>query len=239
MRRSLSQLTIVALFAGLVFGCASTRSSRKVELSGFLGDYRQLVPGPRGGAQMRYINPEFDVAAYPKLMLDPISVYTSKKGRLSLEKPEVLKAVVDYLDATVRKELQEGAFELVDRAGPDTLRMRIAITDAQASRPLRDLTSSVLPYGIALNVGVRVFTGKNRGVGEARLEMELLDSTTHERMAAAVDARSGTKNPTGLFDGWNDVKKAYDYWARKMADDFISARQERSDRSSPKDHISH
>jgi hypothetical protein len=55
-------------------------------------------------------------------------------------------------------------------------------------------------------------------VGSATGEIELLDSSTGKRLAAAVDGRGGTKY-TGKFDKFgklNDTKDACDYWAQRI-----------------------
>ncbi len=45
--------------------------------------------------------------------------------------------------------------------------------------------------------------------------MEGRDSITNERLAAAVDARAGTKGITRAFSKWADVQAALDYWAER------------------------
>jgi hypothetical protein len=57
-------------------------------------------------------------------------------------------------------------------------------------------------------------SGDNLGTGEAGTEIELLDSLTGERLAAAMDRRQGGK---GVFRGkWEDTKEAFDFWAKRF-----------------------
>jgi hypothetical protein len=59
-----------------------------------------------------------------------------------------------------------------------------------------------------------VATDENVGTGEAATEMEVLDSVTGERLAAAVDRRQGGKM---AFRGkWTDAKDAFDFWAKRF-----------------------
>ena len=49
-------------------------------------------------------------------------------------------------------------------------------------------------------------------VGSATVEVEILDSITDVRLAAAVDQRAGTKSLGTLLEKWGDVKKACEFW---------------------------
>lgn len=53
--------------------------------------------------------------------------------------------------------------------------------------------------------------------GDSQAEMEMLDSVTNERIAAAVDRQSGGKSLMTKFDSWGDVKGGMDAWAVQMA----------------------
>ena len=206
-------------------GCATTHKMRKVKTSGFLKDYSILKPVEGADrAQLLYVKPGFNMLGYENLLLDPITIWAAEKSKLSKQEPKALSGLANYLDASTRKELSQ-VFTLTDKAAPGTLRMRLAITEAQASRPMLDLTSTVLPYGLALSSARKIFLGKHGSVGEARIEMELLDSETGELLAAAVDARAGTKAFQGKFDRWDDVESAYGTWAKRMRVRFAEGRE--------------
>ena len=57
----------------------------------------------------------------------------------------------------------------------------------------------------------------------AEAEMELLDSMSSERLAAAVDSRRGGKPASRGV--WEDTKDAFDYWARRFRERLDAARQ--------------
>lgn len=46
------------------------------------------------------------------------------------------------------------------------------------------------------------------------MEMEVLDSMTNERLAAAVDTRSGGK--LAGWSKWGAVKEAFEFWAKRL-----------------------
>ena len=68
-----------ALAAGIVLlsGCPTTRQTRTVEESGFLGNYSQLHEGGTGEAQLVYIKPGVAWTRYTKMMIDPVTIWTS------------------------------------------------------------------------------------------------------------------------------------------------------------------
>jgi len=49
------------------------------------------------------------------------------------------------------------------------------------------------------------------------VEAELLDGQTGQRVAAAMDARAGTKAIRTKFNNtWSDVKLSFDWWAQRF-----------------------
>jgi hypothetical protein len=53
-------------------------------------------------------------------------------------------------------------------------------------------------------------------VGAAAVELEITDSLSGRRLAAAVDERWGTKAMRGGILEWSDAKEAFDYWAKRL-----------------------
>lgn len=206
-------LALACLACGFA-GCASTSQARKAETSGFLRDYAPLRPGAKGEAQLLYVNPSAKFGAYKNILMDPIVVQAvSPDSALSKVPEEELQSIVDYLDATVREHLQ-GDYAFVTAPGPDTMRLRIAITEAKGANVALSAVSMVVPGGSAINALQKSVTGASTGVAEAACEMELLDSHKGERLAAAVDSRAGGK--LNSFSKWQGVKDAYDYWAERL-----------------------
>ena len=207
-------ITLVGISLFFITGCKSTLQTRKVETSSFLGDYSQLEKGTGDEAQMVYIDPRVDFAQYTKILMDPVKFYSDKDSKIEGEDK---KRIVDYLDATIRDQLKTD-YTFVDEPGANAMRLRIAITEAKGSKVVLDTISSIMPPAIALGLIKQVATGTNLSVGKASIEMELQDSLTGKRLAAAVDERAGQKY-TGKFDKFNKyhaVKDAFDYWAQKL-----------------------
>ena len=224
MNRIVTKIT-VATFAVLAmaltsaqFGCKATYQERDIAPSGFLKDYSELKPGTGDEALYRYIKPGVDWKKYTKIILDPISIYKTPDSDLNGIPEEELKSLADYLDATIREHLKND-YTFVTTPGPDTMRIRTAITQASGASVGLNVVSSVVPIGIALANVTKLVSGKYPFVGQAGIECEFLDSMTGTRLAAAMDARAGSKTwvAGNKFASWSDAKSAFDFWAERAA----------------------
>ncbi|MCE5230054.1 DUF3313 domain-containing protein [bacterium] len=210
--RSIS-IVCALVCAALMAGCGTYRMSR-YEPSGYLGDYSMLKPGDSDQAQLLYVNDAIDFSRYDNIYIRPIDLYDPKGTDLSKLKPEDRARLREMLDAALRKEL--GAdYELVDAPGPGTMTLKVAVTEARPSKPIRNIISSVLPIGLAISAVKRVLFGTHVAVGHAAIEAEL-DDANGRRLAAAVARRAGRKWGAGNFSSWGDVDSAFNYWARQL-----------------------
>jgi hypothetical protein len=220
-RRATALAAVTAVAVALLSattGCKTTRQARSVEESGFLGDYSQLQKGTGDQAKLVYINTNADWNKYTKIYIAPVELWkgdetNSPLGELS---PENQKMLVDYLYTSLNNELQK-SYTIVDKPGADTLVLRTAITEVGKTGPVRNLLTTIVPFGIAANLLKTAAFGKGIGVGDAQVEAEVLDGATNQRLAAAVDRRVGTKALRTKFDGtWGDVKLSFDYWSERL-----------------------
>ena len=125
------------------------------------------------------------------------------------------QVLVDYLDSSLRHALAKD-YRLVDRPGAGTLRLRVAITEAEGSTVPMDALSTVVPQMRALSTAKRVATGTAAFVGKAGVEGEIQDSLTERRLAAAVDRRVGQQSTQGVLNTWDDVQRSFDAWSERL-----------------------
>jgi hypothetical protein len=193
-------------------GCAAG-GMKKVEKAGFLDDYSQLKPGGEDRAAMVYIKPGVDLKPYDKIMFERVTVMLSPDADYKVVDPALLKELTDYYQNALINAVKDG-YQVVDQPGPGVLRVRAAITDVKPSKPVANTMSSIIPIGMAVAAVTKVASDDNVGTGEAATEIEVLDSVTGERLAAAVDRRQGGKM---AFRGkWTDTKDAFDFWAKRF-----------------------
>ena len=124
-----SSLCLLLLVLSLsMAGCARTRQSR-ADKSGFLGDYSQLREGVGDEAQLVYVNPDADFPKYDKILLESVSLYATDGTDFSRIPDETQKLLTDHFYKAFHDQLKED-YEIVTAAGPNTLRVRVAITEA-------------------------------------------------------------------------------------------------------------
>ncbi|MGP0594413.1 DUF3313 domain-containing protein [Nitrospira sp. T9] len=204
---------ILAIFLFLLQGCAGTQQRRDVVKTGFLsgGEQAMLTEGKDNEALLRYINPDTDWRSYDKVMIDSVTVWKDKETQDVA--PEDLRMLTDFLYGQLHDALSLD-YTMVSQPGPGVMRIAVAITEAEASSPVMDTVTSIIPQTRILT-GVKglVVGGKPGFVGTAGLEAKVTDSQSGKILALAVDRRGGTKNLSGMTNEWNDVEEAYTYWA--------------------------
>ena len=219
--KSLAGLLAAALLFGGLTACRTTHqvSQSPKEFSGFLGGYSELQRGEKGEANYLYIDKSVNFARYTKIYIKPVELWKSDEpdsalGRLS---PQNQQLLVDYFHTALVDGLEKD-FQIVNYGGPDVIVVRAAVTEARKSKPVLNLVSSVVPMGMALSFTKQLITGTGTGVGYVMVEAEFTDGQTGQRIAAAVDARAGTKALRTKFNStWGDVKLAFDWWAQRVA----------------------
>lgn len=209
---------LIVFICTICVACATTYQTRSAATSGFLSDYSQLKEGKGDQALMVYIDEDVNFDLYDKIIIDPVRLIASEDSDMAEVSEEGLQAIADYFYNRLKDQLSQ-KYKIVTEPGPNTMRLKVALSDVEGSNVFMDTTSSIVPIGMALSMIQKVATGKSMGVGSATGEMEMIDSVTGKRLIAAVDGRAGTKY-TGKFDKfseWKDVKDACDYWAERIA----------------------
>jgi len=202
-------MLLIALFAG----CAQNKQARKVGTSGFLGDYSMLQEGKAGEALLLYLNPNADWASYDKILFESVTIWHGEDSKLDDVPKNDLQHLANYLHTAIVTKLRTD-YEIVKEPGPDVLRVRMAITDAEKSKDVLDVFLTMEQQDLHLP-GDKVMTVDASSVaGRVEIEGEITDAKSGVMLAAAVDNRSGSKSD--LKVSWNDVEQAFQYWAERL-----------------------
>ena len=216
-------IVFVFISALLVSFSANAAEMKK---SGFLSDYSGMKKGPSGGADWVYIKEGVDLAKYKKVMVDQVTFFLKDDAKYKGIQQEDIKELTDAFDNAVRENIGK-YYELADQSGPGVLRIRVAITDLIPNNPGMSAVTTVMPVGLGISMLKKAVTGKHSGVGETCMEMEVLDSLTNERIAAAIDEYSGGKL-SGLKK-WGSTEEAFKFWTeriRKRLDEYNEKKRE-------------
>ncbi len=203
---------ILGILLFLLQGCAATQQRKDVVKTGFLSDYSMLTEGKgKHEALLHYINPDVDWPSYNKVMLDSVTVWKNKETKDVA--PADLQLLTDFLYTHLHEALSQD-YTLVSQPGPGVMRASFAITEAEASDPTADVVTAIIPQTRILT-GIKGYAvgGKPGFVGSAGMEAKITDAKTGKILLEAVDRRGGTKDLGGMTHEWNDVEKAFTYWA--------------------------
>jgi hypothetical protein len=204
--------SLVALLLGIV-ACAKTRQTRSTETRGFLGNYSQLGEDETGRVALVYINPDADWSKYDAAMIDSVTVwYDTEDSKISDEDAQML---TDHFYAALHDELVKD-YRMTDQPGPGVMRVRAAVTETKGAKVIGNAVTSIHLGAKVASTALGAASDTQAFVGRATFEGEIRDSMTDVRLMAAVDQRSGTKNPLVGLKKWSQVRRIMDVWSENL-----------------------
>jgi len=224
---SVARVVAVAFATSLMVAAAPLRAEPAqgkfgdYQPSGFLSSYDKLLPNTELEDSFIYRYSGDDAAKYTKIIIDPIEVFfadddDSDQPAKPMD-PKDIEALTDYFRKALVKAFGD-EYPVVDKPGPDVIRLRIAIANLVANKPSASVVTLVVPYLWLVDAGTGVAegnTGSTMFVGEASVEMEVMDSESNKQIAAFIETQVAKKyNWTeGLKKGVTDYLHAYSTWA--------------------------
>lgn len=165
-----------------------------------------------------YLAPGADFRAYNKVMLDPVEIAFKKNWRRDFNRTtrspqarvserDEQKAVTEGVKAAgdlFTRGFVDGGYPVVTTAGPDVLRLKIAVINVSVSAPDRMVAGRTRTYA--------------NEAGEATLVVEAVDSTTGAILGRAVDRRWAGDTITGNRSGVtnrSDFRQLANTWSKK------------------------
>jgi hypothetical protein len=184
------------------------------QYSGFLKDYSALKPNPAlDGEMLTYVatDAKKNLRNYFAIVVDPIEVYVATDADEKKVNEDSRKALTNYFQHALTNAVSD-AFPMVEKPGPLTLRLRVALVgvDVGGQVAAGAVSPDAKPLDHALNIG------------KLGVEMELVDSESGERIAAAVDRTNlGAGAEIGAVNFSREEKfaaarDAFDEWAGRL-----------------------
>jgi hypothetical protein len=202
---------LLVLCATTFVGCANTQTAQVDEWDG-------LVRRPGTRIDAVFVKPDVNIGAFNSVLLDPVQVsfasnWDPNQGRRNpasrlnaTDVAAIQSGLADMFRETFRADLTSGGFNLVDTAGPETLRVSAAIVNLYVTAP------DTMSAGRS-----RTYTANS---GQMTLVIELRDAVTGELLARAVDTQRGRS--TGALSFTNnvtntaDARRAIGVWAAAL-----------------------
>jgi hypothetical protein len=208
----------------LTMAASGSALAQDIQSSDFLSDYSNLT---RSADEQRmdysYLIPDAPdrIANFSAVMIDQPEIFVSPSSPYKGMKPNDMKQLADAFRNAIAQELVE-TYTIVDQPGPNVLYLRFAFSNLQVKKPRRRLLGYT-PVGLVANVvksAVTDITNKIDLKG-ITVEMEILDSTSEEQLAALLEVRSQTdEEPTS----WEDVEALIGVYAKRLRCNLENAR---------------
>ena len=202
-------LQLLILFLSLTFlsgpGLAGNR------YSGFLDDYSGLEQDPDRPGAMIKLKDNVDLGKYDKLFITPIEIWYHPQSNYRGISPVELKLITDTFRGILINEL-EPEYPVIGISGQGVLLIRIALTNFKVKKKRHRLFSSDSSWNTRRTD--RDKSGKTISLDEAVLEVELLDSTTRERLGILIDREVNVSdnNPPS----WDQLMHTLRFYARRF-----------------------
>jgi hypothetical protein len=231
---------IAAALSALTAGCATTQQAKVSEKTeenscAFLGAAvcAELTPtetpgrfsgaavtgGGEPAASLRYIDPNAQWTQYKKVLIAPVTFWAGDNTSVS---PADQERLTNYFYQAIEKQLST-RFKVVQQPGPGVLTIQVALVDAESATPVLRTISMLIPQARALATLKYLATGTYAFIGSATAELKILDSTTHQVLAAAVDKRVGGGSlSTAAQWQWGDAENAMKAWAQQLTNRLSS-----------------
>jgi hypothetical protein len=211
----------IALTVALMAGGSAIGAGNGTQNSGFLADYSKLKPVDGVDGTLRYIDTSLNLKPYTKVIIDPVQIFTNPNPEYKGLQPDALKRMSDAFQNAFVGALV-GGYQVVNQPGPDVMRVRLAITGIQPTKP--DLTATdFIPIKAIFNVA-RSAAGEAPQVAEISAEIEVLDPNG-KVIGAAVSTRKGDKKVAqGEKITWKELQAIVDVWAKNMRQHLDQAR---------------
>lgn len=214
LKQTMAAIAVAASFACLAVGQATANEPGSApKNAGFLADYSKLkaVDGQEG--TFRYVDKSADLRPYTKLMIDPVQVFLVPNPDYKGLQVDAMKRMSDAFQQAFVEAVSSG-YQIVQQAGPDVLRVRLAITGVQATKPPLG-ASDFIPIKALFNVG-RAAAGAAPKVAEMSAEIELVDPSGRV-VGAAMATRKGEKTlAQGEKITWADLQEIVKVWAQNL-----------------------
>lgn len=143
------------------------------------------------GIQFAYARPGATLADYNRVQIEPVQVAFHKHwdptrtgSRIKLgqeERENIRSGVATAVQESFVKELRDRSrYQVVDEAGPDVLRVKVAIVDLYVNAPDTESVGMSRTYTVS--------------AGQMTLFAELFDSESGQLLARVIDKREGRDN---------------------------------------------
>jgi len=220
MKTQLIKIILLGLLTSVVMSPAWSKDVPST--TGFIEGKVTLYQDPDKAGAYRYEKPGLDLKNYDRIAFEPVEIWIHPKSKYKGISPDDLKLIADSFLKTLVDEL-EPTYPVVSKAGPGTLRVRLALTNVKLKKKKRGLLGWT-PIGIVVTAA-KDAAGSRISLVDARIEVELLDAVSGERLGVLVDKGLTASKKKDEKLSWDDIEERLRFYAKRFRARLDAAHQ--------------
>jgi len=206
--------------------------AQDLQYSDFLSDYSQLKKSSDKYMDYTYVAADAPakMANYTAVMIDQPEIFVAANSKYKGMKPDDMKVLADAFRTSMAQSLSAN-YMIVDQPGPNVLYVRFAISNIQLKKKKKGLFSYT-PIGLVVGAAKSAMTSdftKKIDLKGLTIEMEILDSTSEEQLAALLQTRSEKKDEPVSWAELEALIAVYSQRVRCKLDNARVAEEKRVD----------
>jgi len=208
--------TSLILFFCFAFTMTASCSKIKPKLYKLLGKEIKSAASvneePKGGADLVFLKEDLNIKTYENIMIDYVIFHYNDYAEYKGIQADELNELAKEFHLAVKKEIGH-SYSVVDKPGKRVIRLRTSISNLMPEEPgINNITSVI--HRNQNTVIRRISEITHADFEHAEIEIEFLDSMTHERLALARDNRP--EIPLEGITKWKASTKVFNFWAKRV-----------------------
>jgi hypothetical protein len=225
--RKVGAYSLAFFLATTAFGSALAQDFQS---SDFLSDYSQLKQSSDKYMNYTYLaeGAPGKMGKYSAVMIDQPEIFVAANSKYKGMKPDDMKELADAFRASMAASLST-TYMIVDQPGPNVLYVRFAISNVQLKKHRKGLLGYT-PVGLVVGAAKSAMTSdftKKIDLKGLTVEMEVLDSSSEEQLAALLETRSGKKDEPA---SWAELEALLAVYGQRVACRLDNARKAEENR---------
>jgi len=204
--------------------------AQDINSSDFLSDYSQLKQSSKPDMDYTYLaeGAPDKMANYSAVMIDQPEIFVAANSKYKGMKPDDMKQLADAFRAAMAQSLST-TYMIVDQPGPNVLYVRFAISEVQLKKHKKGLLGYT-PVGLVAGAAKSAMTSdftKKIDLKGLTMEMEILESSSGEQLAALLETPSGKKEEPV---SWEELEAQITVYGQRLACRLDNARRTEENR---------
>ena len=204
--------------------------AQDLQSSDFLSDYSQLKQSSDQYMDYTYLaeGAPGKMVNYSAVMIDQPEIFVAANSKYKGMKPDDMKQLADAFRSAYAASLST-TYMIVDQPGPNVLYVRFAISNVQLKKHKKGLLGYT-PIGLVAGAAKSAMTSdftKKIDLKGLTMEMEILDSSSEEQLAALLETRSGKKDEPA---SWAELEAIITVYSQRVGCRLDNARKAEENR---------